>query len=107
MDPEGTYVRRLSLASYSVQLRAVLGNNDPVIVLVDSEIEQAILSMAGDLSKVREHYPSESGIDWVLFQYHLTIMQHAAPNWVDGTGIQDGWKVSLDCSKHVPKDGAS
>ena len=70
VDSEGTYVRKLSLANYPYQLRAALGSHDPVIVLVDSEIEQAILAMAGDLSKVREVYPSENGIDWVKFQYH-------------------------------------
>ena len=51
VDSAGTYVRKLSLANYPYQLRATLGSHDPVIVLVDSEIEQAILAMAGDLSK--------------------------------------------------------
>ena len=41
VDPEGTYVRKLSLANYPYQLRTALGGHDPVIVFVDSEIEQA------------------------------------------------------------------
>ena len=78
-DSAGTYVRKLSLDNYPYQLRTALGGHDPVIVYVDSEIEQAILTMSEDLSKVREYYPLRDGIDWVKFQYHLALMQYAAP----------------------------
>ena len=95
MDSEGTYVRKLSLANYPYQLRTTLGGHDPVIVLVDSEIEQAILTMAEDLSRVREFYPSENGIDWVKFQYHLALMQHAAPMGWTAPGFRMGGRFPL------------
>ena len=95
VDSEGTYVRKLSLANYPYQLRTTLGGHDPVTVLVDSEIEQVILAMAGDLSKVREVYPSENGIDWVKFQYHLALMQHAAPMGWTATGFRMGGRFPL------------
>ena len=95
VDSEGTFVRQLSLASYPYQLRATLNSHDPVIVLVDSEIEQAILAMAGDLTRVREVYPSENGIDWVMFQYHLALMQHAAPMGWTAPGFRMGGRFPL------------
>ena len=95
VDPEGTYVRKLSLANYPFQLRAALRDNDPVIVLVESEIEQATLTMSGDLSRVREYYPAGSGIDWVKFQYHLAIMQHVAPIGWTAPGFRMGGRFPL------------
>ena len=95
VDSEGTYVRKLSLANYPYQLRTTLGGHDPVIVLVDSEIEQAILTMAEDLSRVREFYPLNDGIDWVKFQYHLAITQHAAPMGWTAPGFRMGGRFPL------------
>ena len=94
-DPEGTYVRKLRLDNYPYQLRTALGGHDPVIVYVDSEIEQAILTMAQDLSKVREYYPLRNGIDWVKFQYHLPLLQHAAPTGWTAPGFRMGGRFPL------------
>ena len=79
VDSEGAYVRKLSLGDRPYQLRAALGGHEPVIVYVDAEIEEAIRTMSQDLSRVREYYPWKDGIDWVMFQYHLSLMQHVAP----------------------------
>ena len=95
VDPEGTYVRKLGLANYPYQLRTALGGHDPVIVFVDSEIEQAILTMAEDLSRVREYYPLRDVIDWVKFQYHLALMQHAAPMGWTAPGFRMGGRFPL------------
>ena len=38
VDPEGAFVRKLSLDGYPLQLRSSLGIHDPVIILVDAEI---------------------------------------------------------------------
>ena len=84
-------MRKLSLASYPYRLRTALGGHDPVIVLVDSEIEQAILTMAEDLSRVREYYPLRDGIDW----YHLALMQHAAPMGWTAPGFRMGGRFPL------------
>ena len=88
-------MRKLSLDNYPYQLRTALGGHDPVIVFVDSEIEQAILTMAEDLSKVREYYPLRDGIDWVKFQYHLALMQHAAPMGWTAPGFRMGCRFPL------------
>ena len=93
VDPQGTHVRKLTMANYPYQIRAALGDQDPVIVLVDAEIEQAIFSKAGDLTKVREVYQSEHGIDWIKFQYHLSLMQHVAPMGWNAPG--SGWVVGF------------
>ena len=66
-----------------------------MIVLIDSEIEQAILTMAEDLSRVREYYPLRDGIDWVKFQYHLALMQHAAPMGWTAPGFRMGGRFPL------------
>ena len=94
-DPQGTYVRRLSLDDVPYQLRATLYNQDPVIVLVDAEIEQALLSMMGDTTKFREVYATEGVIDWVMFQYHLSVMQHMAPLGWTAPGYRAGGRFPL------------
>ena len=88
-------MRKLSLDNYPYQLRTALGGHDPVIVFVDSEIEQAILTMAQDLSRVREYYPLRDGIDWVKFQYQLALMQHAAPMGWTAPGFRMGGRFPL------------
>ena len=94
-DPQGTYVRRLSLDDLPYQLRATLYNQDPVIVLVDAEIEQALLSMMGDTTKFREVYATEGVIDWVMFQYHLSVMQHMAPLGWTAPGYRAGGRFPM------------
>ena len=94
-DSAGTYVRKLGLDNYPYQLRTALGGHDPVIVYVDSEIEQAILTMSEDLSRVREYYPLRDGIDWVKFQYHLALMQYTAPKGWTAPGFRMGGRFPL------------
>ena len=65
VDSEGTFVRNLSLSEQPPHMRELLGGCDPVIVFVDSEIEEAIRTMAGDLSALSQRYPSQHGIDWI------------------------------------------
>ena len=94
-DPAGTYVRKLSLDNYPYQLRTALGGHDPVIVYVDSEIEEAIRTMSEDLSRIQEYYPLRDGIDWVKFQYHLALMQHVAPTGWTAPGFRMGGRFPL------------
>ena len=51
--------------------------------------------MSGDLSRVREYYPAGSGIDWVMFQYHLALMQHVAPIGWTAPGFRMGGRFPL------------
>ena len=90
VDPEGTFVRKLSLDNFPFQLRTSLGTYDPVIVLIDAEIEQAIAKMAGDLTPIGRVYSSDKGIDWVKFQYHLSLMQSQAPSGWTAPGFRRG-----------------
>ena len=90
VDPEGTFVRKLSLDNYPFQLRARVGTYGPIIVLVNAEIEQAIATMAGDLTSVGRVFPSDKGIDWVKLQYYLSLMQHQAPSGWTAPGFRRG-----------------
>ena len=65
------------------------------IKFADSEIEQAIAAMSQNLSRVREYYPLRDGIDWVKFQYHLALMQHAAPTGWTAPGFRMGGRFPL------------
>ena len=90
VDPEGTFVRKLSLDNYPCHLRAATTTYDPVIVLVDAEIEQAIATLAGDLSALQRVYSTDKGIDWVQFQYHMSLMQGQAPSGWTAPGYRRG-----------------
>ena len=94
-DSQGTYLRKLSLSDYPYHLRALLNDQDPVIVWVDAEIEQALLSMIGDATKLREVYGKDGVIDWVLFQYNLSLMQHVAPQGWTAPGYRAGGRFPL------------
>ena len=74
-------------------MREILGDYDPVIVFVDSEIEEAIRAMAGDLSVLSQRYPSQHGIDWITFQYHLSLMQADAPMGWHAPGFRMGGRI--------------
>ena len=87
VDSAGTFVRKLSLSESSPDVLELIGEYDPVIVFVDSEIEEAIRVLADDLSGLRRKYSTpQGGIDWITFQYAI--------GWSDRVGcsrIQDGW----------------
>ena len=57
-------------------IRESLGGYDPIIVFVDSEIEEAIRALVGDLSSITRRYPLHPGVDWITFQYHMSLLQH-------------------------------
>ena len=91
VDSVGTFVRRLSISRSPARTMELIGEHDPIIVFVDAEIEEAIRSMAGDLTAVRERYPSPQGIDWITFSVSPDTV---ATGWSIGMGctwIQDGW----------------
>ena len=95
VDSEGTFVRKLSLSEQPPHLRELLGGYDPVIVFVDSEIEEAIRTMAGDLSALSQRYPSQHGIDWITLQYHLSLMQQDAPIGWNAPGFRMGGRIPM------------
>ena len=95
VDSVGTFVRRLSLSGASTRAMELIGEYDPVFVFVDTEIEEAICSMAGDLSAVRQRYPSAQGIDWITFQYHLTLLQRDGPTGWDAPGFRMGGRIPM------------
>ena len=95
VDSEGTFVRKLSLSDQPPHLRELLGDYDPVIVFVDSEIEEAIRTMAGDLFALSQRYPSQHGIDWITFQYHLSLMQRDAPVGWNAPGFRLGGRIPM------------
>ena len=80
-------------------MRELLGGYDPVIVFVDSEIEEAIRAMAGDLSALSQRYPSQYGIDWITFQYHLSLMQQDAPMGWNAPGFRMGGRIPMSVGK--------
>ena len=100
VDSEGTFVRKLSLSESTPQVLELIGEFDPVIVFVDSEIEEAIRTLAGDLSVLGRKYPSQQGgIDWITFQYRLTLLQADGPiGW-----IQNGWPTSHVNWRYLPE----
>ena len=108
VDPEGTFVRKLSLSALPPYMRESLGDYDPVIVFVDSEIEEAIRTLAGDLSSLRRRYPSQNGIDWITFQYHMSLMQQDAPRGWHAPGFRMGGRIPLSvgniCQNHMAHD---
>ena len=108
VDSEGTFVRKLSLSESTPQVRELIGEYDPVIVFVDSEIEEAIRTLAGDLSALRRKYPSQNGIDWITFQYHLTLLQLDGPIGWNAPGFRMGGRIPLSvgdiCQNHMAHD---
>ena len=94
-DSVGTFVRKLSLSGSLPRVRELIGEFDPVIVFVDTEIEEAIRSMAGDLSVLRQKYPLQQGIDWITFQYHLTLLQRDGPLGWDAPGFRMGGRIPM------------
>ena len=108
VDSEGTFVRKLSLSELPPHMRESLGGYDPVIVFVDSEIEEAIRAMAGDLSSLSRRYPSQQGIDWITFQYHLSLLQQDAPTGWNAPGFRMGGRIPLSvghlCQNHMAHD---
>ena len=76
-------------------MRESLGGYDPVIVFVDSEIEEAIRTLAGDLSSIRRRYPSQHGVDWITFQYHMSLMQQDAPRGWNAPGFRMGGRIPM------------
>ena len=108
VDSEGTFVRKLGLSEQPPHMREILGDYDPVIVFVDSEIEEAIRTMAGDLSALNQRYPSQHGIDWITFQYHLSLMQRDAPRVWHAPGFRMGGRIPLSvgnlCQNHMAHD---
>ena len=107
VDSEGTFVRKLSMDDYPFQLQTSVGTYDPVIVLVDAEIEKAIATMAGDLAPMGRVFPSDKGIDWVKFQYYLSLMQHQAPSGWTAPGFRRGGRYSVSVQKPLPKSDAA
>ena len=95
VDSVGTFVRKLNLSEAPTRARELLGEHDPIFVFVYSEIEEAICSMAGDLSAVRQRYPSSRGIDWLSFQYHLTLLQKDGPTGWDAPGFRLGGRIPM------------
>ena len=96
VDSVGTFVRKLSLSESSPQVLELIGEFDPVIVFVDSEIEEAIRTLAGDLSLLGRKYPSQQvGIDWITFQYHLTLLQADGPTGWDAPGFRMGGRLPM------------
>ena len=89
-------------------MRELIGEFDPVIVFVDSEIEEAIRAMAGDLSVLKRKYPSQNGIDWITFQYHLTLLQRDGPVGWDAPGFRMGGRIPMSagdiCQNHMTHD---
>ena len=95
VDSVGTFVRKLNLSEPPTRARELLGEHDPIFVFVDSEIEEAICSMAGDLTALRQRYPSTQGIDWLSFQYHLTLLQKDGPTGWDAPGFRLGGRIPM------------
>ena len=108
VDSEGTFVRKLSLSAQPPYMRESLGGYDPIIVFVESEIEQAIRAMAGDLSALSQRYPSSQGIDWITFQYHLSLLQQDAPRGWNAPGFRLGGRIPMSvanlCQNHMAHD---
>ena len=84
VDSEGTFVRKWTLSDLPLGIRESLGGFDPIVVFVDSEIEEAIRASVGDLSSIMRRYPLHPGVDWITFQYHMTLLQ---------TEVQTGWNA--------------
>ena len=95
VDSVGTFVRKLNLSEAPARARELIGEHDPIFVFIDSEIEEAICSMAGDLSELRRRYPSPQGIDWLSFQYHLTLLQKDGPTGWDAPGFRMGGRIPM------------
>ena len=95
VDSEGTFVRKLSLSESTPQARELIGDHDPVIVFADSEIEQAIGTLADDLTPLRQKNSTRDGIDWITFQYHLMLLHRDGPAGWDAPGFRAGGRLPM------------
>ena len=80
----------------AVNHKLQLGGHDPIIVLVDPDIEKAIEAMARDLASLKKHYPSDKGVDWVTLQYHLSLMQFQVATGWTAPGFRKGGRYPAE-----------
>ena len=95
VDSEGTFVRKLTMSDYPLYIRESLGGYDPIIVFVDSEIEEAIRASVGDLSSIMRRYPLHPGVDWITFQYHMSLLQQEAQTGWNAPGFRRGGRLPM------------
>ena len=95
VDSGGTFVRKLSLSDLPLYMSESLGGYDPVIVFIDSEIEEAIRALTGDLSSIRRRYPLQPGVDWITFQYHLSLLQQDVQTGWNAPGFRRGGRLPM------------
>ena len=69
---------------------------NPIIVLVDADIEKAIEAMAQDLSSLNRHYSSDKGIDWLKILYHLSLMQQKVSTGWTAPGFRKGGRYPTE-----------
>ena len=108
VDSEGTFVRKLTMSDLPLYMREALGNYDPIIVFVDSEIEEAIRTLAGDLSSIRRRYPLQQGVDWITFQYHMSLLQQDVRTGWNAPGFRRGGRLPMSvgniCQMNIAHD---
>ena len=101
-------MRKRSLEGRARTHKLQVGTHDPIIVLVDPDIEKAIEAMARDLSPLKKHYSSDKGVDWVTLQYHLSLMQFQAATGWTAPGFRKGGRkppeVRSICQKLISHD---
>ena len=95
VDSEGTFVRKLTMSDYPLPMREALGGYDPIIVFVDSEIEEAIRASVGDLSSIMRRYPLHPGVDWITFQYHMSLLQQEVQTGWNAPGFRRGGRLPM------------
>ena len=95
VDSEGTFVRKLTMSDYPLLMRESLGGYDPIIVFVDSEIEEAIRASVGDLSSIMRRYPLHPGVDWITFQYHMSLLQQEVQTGWNAPGFRRGGRLPM------------
>ena len=108
VDSEGTFVRKLTLSDLHLGIRDSLGGFDPIIVFVDSEIEEAIRASVGDLSSIMRRYPLYPGVDWITFQYHMSLLQTEVQTGWNAPGFRRGGRLPMSvvtiCQSHMAHD---
>ena len=108
VDSEGTFVRKLTMSDLPLMMRESLGSYDPIIVFVDSEIEEAIRVLAGDLSSIKRRYSLHPGVDWITFQYHMSLLQQDVQTGWNAPGFRRGGRLPMSvrniCQHRIAHD---
>ena len=77
----------------------------PSLFLLMSRLKKRFAQWQAISRHVRQRYPSPQGIDWITFQYHLTLLQRDGPVGWDAPGFRMGGRIPMSvadiCQNHM------